>query len=651
MRSRLLSYVIKRILTSRWLIPGLMVGVMFLWELTEHAFLDPDEMKSPTVFLDLFLVTALSIIVGVFASRMQEEIAVRETTQKALQQRGERLTALYTLVTQINQTRDLDKVLTIALDQVMQLVGVEGGGVWLFEEPEGPLVLKARRGLDDSFFQTTQRLELEEPLREHLVQMGSPIVVDDTSSMPAIAELAMKKSELQSCVCMPLYSHNEVAGILSIYSRQRRRFTSQDLSLLAAIASQVSVAIESAQLYEAVRQQLAEITILQGIAWLTSSSLDLEQMLHTVIRALSEVFEYPSFGIFLLEDGEMVLRAHITHNADYLPPPDTKLCWQAISTGAPAFRPADGGKAREMSVPLKIEDTALGALYFCAAPHQTLSQTDARLFSALANQISVGIRNAQLYAEVKSLNEQLQEMIAERTQELEASRLEVAQKARQLQQLLAEVAHLQDEERNRIAFDMHDGLTQLVIGALYESQAAEEALAIKPEMTLEKLQNIQNLLQQTKEEIHRIVHNLHTPGLETMGLVPALKRYLVSYRQLVGIPCQLHISGEPFRLGPEVETAIYRIVQEALHNVGKHAQANSSQVFLDFGLRNVRVVIQDDGRGFDVEASMLTEDHLGLRGMKRRAQSIGGRLEIDSAPDQGTRVILEIPRPDVAPTG
>ncbi len=641
----------------RWLIPGLLITIMTLWEIVEHGWLEADEPFSMTVVLDILLVAILSALLGVLAARMQEEIVTKESAQNTLRQRNQRLTALYALVTQINQTREPDKILAIALDYVLCLTDIEGAAIWLLDNPNPLSAIKARPDLDDSFIKAIRQVEQATRLNERVVQAEKPIIINNVSATAPIANPVGKQAKLQSCACVPVRSHSKVIGALCVYSDRQQQLSSQDIDLLTTIASQAGAAIEGARLYETMRRQLSEITILQGIAWLTSSSLDIKHMLHTLVRALNEVFDYAVFSIFLLEERELILYAQSESNGNPLPPPDTKLCRQAVSTGSPAFvssseEIAAPGQIRELSLPLKMKDTVLGILHVQAGLHKTLDQTDLKLLEALANQISLAINNAQLYTQVKNLNEQLQAMIEERTRQLEASQLEVGQKAHQLQQLLVEVTRTQDEERGRIALDMHDGLTQLVIGAMYESQAAEEALAVTPDFTLKKLQSIQTLLQQTKDEIHRIVHDLRPPTIDKKGLSPAIKRYLDGYQQLVGIPCCLNVSGYVFRFDTEVETAIYRIVQEAMHNTGKHARAGSVQVSLDFGLKNVKIIIQDDGQGFDIEAALtLSKEHLGLVGMKRRAQRIGGRLEIQSAPGRGTRIMLEVPRPEMGWAG
>jgi len=191
---------------------------------------------------------------------------------------------------------------------------------------------------------------------------------------------------------------------------------------------------------------------------------------------------------------------------------------------------------------------------------------------------------------------------------------------------------------------MHDSINQLLIGALYALQAAKTHLPTRPEQALEKLAQVETLLQQIEREIRWAIYDLHPVTLSSIGLVPALLEYAAHYETLSSVTCQIHVLGTPTRLSPQTELAIYRIVQEALQNVAAHAQARTAEVTLSFHPDLLQVTVQDDGRGFDVQrAQAEAGKHIGLLGMQERAQAIGGRLDVESRPGQGTRVTLTVP--------
>ena len=236
------------------------------------------------------------------------------------------------------------------------------------------------------------------------------------------------------------------------------------------------------------------------------------------------------------------------------------------------------------------------------------------------------------------------ESLKKRTGELTRAREEIAQKAAQLQRLLAMIIRIQEEERGRIAHDMHDGLIQLMAGALFESQAARERLLSDPQSATEKLIVVQQLLGQMDEEVRRTIHDLHPPLLDQAGLAPAIKKYARSYQETWGIPCSGQVEGTPAPLPPHAEVAIYRIVQEALVNVRKHSVSHQAHVLLDYRPEVLKVMVHDDGQGFDWQKALTNRgQHLGLVGMRERAQSLGGHLEVRSAPDQGTTILVAVP--------
>jgi len=246
----------------------------------------------------------------------------------------------------------------------------------------------------------------------------------------------------------------------------------------------------------------------------------------------------------------------------------------------------------------------------------------------------------ELAGSLNAMAEDLQVRAGELTQ----AREEIAQKATQLETLLARMVQIQEEERGRIALDMHDNLMQLLTGALLESQAALERLPADSQAAAKHVAVVQRLLGQIEEEVRKTIHDLHPPLLDLTGLVPAIKRYAKSCKQDWGIPCLVEVQGTPQPLPPHVEGAIYRVVREALVNVRTHSGAHEARVLLDYRPSSLRVMIFDDGRGFDAEEALAEPgEHLGLIGMRERASSLGGHLEIRSVPGQGTVVEVEVP--------
>jgi signal transduction histidine kinase len=245
------------------------------------------------------------------------------------------------------------------------------------------------------------------------------------------------------------------------------------------------------------------------------------------------------------------------------------------------------------------------------------------ILTTLASQIAIAVENARLYEEVAQAHAEIQ------------------RKADQLQRLLARTVDLQEEERRRIAADIHDSVIQLIYGALYEAEGTLQRLPPGAAATQLDLQNIQASLKQAISEIYKAVYDLWPASLDEMGLFPSLRSYLVQYEETTGISCRLRIQGNAIRFNPTARIALFRILQETLYNVRKHAQATTVEITFTFQDGRVKVMVQDDGIGFDLEKALDEKKHLGLISMRERAENIGGTFSIESTPGRGSRVMWE----------
>jgi signal transduction histidine kinase len=235
-------------------------------------------------------------------------------------------------------------------------------------------------------------------------------------------------------------------------------------------------------------------------------------------------------------------------------------------------------------------------------------------------------------------------------QRLQTELIYMAQKVRAAQQrlrnYLGAITTGQEEERRRLARELHDDTIQSLIALTQQGQLAQMALDDHP--ALDQLTEMQGMIRQIIADLRRVTRDLRPIYLEDLGLITALDMLARETSHDEKIPVQFHVSGSVHRLRPEIELALYRMVQEALSNVARHAQASSAEVKLDFGSDSLVLTITDDGRGFNVPDSptdMAPEGHFGLLGLYERAELIGGRLTIESVTDQGTEVKVLLTQP------
>lgn len=212
------------------------------------------------------------------------------------------------------------------------------------------------------------------------------------------------------------------------------------------------------------------------------------------------------------------------------------------------------------------------------------------------------------------------------------------------QQLLARVISSQEEERKRVARELHDETGQALTSLMVGLKVAEDATDVA--QFRETTAELRVLAAQALENIRHLAMDLRPSLLDDLGLVAAIQRYAQEYSKKMSINVDSHISGlDEQRLPPEVESTVYRIVQEALTNITKHAKASNVSVVLRYRDSLLVAIVEDDGKGFDVDQVLAsaTEKTLGLFGMYERASLVGGKLTIESQSGAGTTVFLEIP--------
>jgi signal transduction histidine kinase len=309
--------------------------------------------------------------------------------------------------------------------------------------------------------------------------------------------------------------------------------------------------------------------------------------------------------------------------------------------GQPAGHP---GVQTFLGVPLRHRDNPIGMIGVAnrAEPYH---EEHEHLLMTYAAQVAIVISNAQLYEQLNAAKDDLEQKVQQRTHELENARAELVQKAAQLRQLYNETVDIQEQERQRIAQDMHDGINQLLIGALLELKSARERITVRHlQEADEALQAVHTILHDVEAEIKRIVNDIRPPTLDALGFVPALRRYLQDFKQYASCNCHLTVEGDVVRLPEHVEINLYRLFQEALQNVFAHAHAQRVDVQIQFTPTQLHLLVQDDGVGFDMEQTQhRTRNHFGLIIMRERAKSLHGSLEIRTQPHAGTHVRVTIP--------
>jgi len=268
-----------------------------------------------------------------------------------------------------------------------------------------------------------------------------------------------------------------------------------------------------------------------------------------------------------------------------------------------------------LAVPLLAGEQLLGVLTLGEKRSGDLyTQEDVELLTTLAHSAALALENARLHEE----------------------RLAI------LRRQLALVTAAQEEERGRIARELHDGVGPTLASLNLRLRTARKLLERDRHPVAGEIEELAEQAQASIQDIRRLIYDLRPAALDELGLVPALREYVARYWEEQGLEVALSLPEGGERLPAPLETALFRIIQEALTNVARHAQARRVEVAMSYDRDGVTLRVADDGRGFDPQATR-PGTHLGLWSMRERVEQLGGRFEIESAPGRGTTVRATIP--------
>ncbi len=388
--------------------------------------------------------------------------------------------------------------------------------------------------------------------------------------------------------------------------------TKGELGLLASTFNQMSLSLEArtrdllranealreseARLEGRVLERTAELTSLLELSNATALTTEDMPLLERIFDRLFELVPYQSAALFRRIQGEVALvlaRGEKLHGLEL----------SGVLTQKTPQRYAEGEYTRRV-LPLIVRDKAVGALVL---EHTgTLTEDKLRLIAAFANQAGVTLENIRLY-------EQVQERAA-------------------------------FEERQHLARELHDSVSQALYSIVLGTHAARKQLS-QPERAGAALEYVQHLSEAALAEMRALIFELRPDILEREGLAAALRKQVEALEVRHDLQAEYTEEGEP-DVTFTAKQALYRIAQEVIHNITKHADAANVRVNLSQTSERVKLEVQDDGVGFDVQDF---PGHLGLKSMRERSTSLGGTFDVESAPGQGARVTVEIPkRPNAA---
>jgi two-component system sensor histidine kinase DegS len=228
--------------------------------------------------------------------------------------------------------------------------------------------------------------------------------------------------------------------------------------------------------------------------------------------------------------------------------------------------------------------------------------------------------------------------------------LEVSSQLEDMQQrqlLGIKIIKAQEDERQRVARDIHDGPAQLLSNVVLKAEICERLIDVDLEKTREELRNLKKIVRDSLQDVRKIIYNLRPMSLDDLGLIPTLQRYVLTFQEDSGIAVSFQTRGTAADIKPVLSITVFRIVQEAVNNIKKHAQAHRVYIVLEFTGTELKLNIHDDGIGFNTEKLKEKSDDIssgfGLSSMKERVELLDGAISIGSEPGKGTRLNITLP--------
>ncbi len=216
------------------------------------------------------------------------------------------------------------------------------------------------------------------------------------------------------------------------------------------------------------------------------------------------------------------------------------------------------------------------------------------------------------------------------------------EKLQQKQQLGLRIILAQEEERKRVAREIHDGPAQSLANLVLRAEICEKLLEHNPQDLQGELHELKEMVRGSLNEIRQIIFDLRPMVLDDLGIIATLKRYLADFQEKHQITVEFSTPGAQSKRLKGLETAIFRVIQEALSNVVKHAEATHVHVKVEITENVANIVVRDNGKGFEIEEE-YDDNSFGLMGMQERVELLEGKMKLDSKPGRGTEIFVQIP--------
>ncbi len=592
---------------------------------------------------------------------------------KLLKARYSEQRMMFELTQLLTSTHNLDQLLKSAAMKVVQLLRTERASVVLADADGGSATIKAvypqaseqnRGALGYTFTPGIYPQEWRQ-----LISDNKPFVCSDLSALSKNSPAAkyFRSRGIKSTVAIPLVSRGNILGFLTASTIEKtHQFTQDEIRLLRAISDPIAVAIENYQLLEDLRRKYDQIEeqadtlekrawekdVLLRVSQALSKAMNLDEVSRVASQVVGEAMEADRCAVLLAtpDGGQLEVKALFCKDRRRARKmigrrfllKESRALREFIKKGKTLIldrssRWPDTEQARRHWSGAGIKSTLAAGMFFGKTMIGVLSvsftgerrgftRDESKLIQAIASQIAVAVENARL--------------------------LEVVEKHSQdVRRLAADLMNAQESARKNVAQELHDQLGQMLLSMKMNLDRMQRDLSARPDHpkhTQDMLSDTRELLAQTIEKIRTLTFELRPPVLEDFGLIPALRWLLERFTKRSGTQSSFKTKGKERRYLREIDVSLFRIAQEALTNVSKHARATEVSVLVSNQVSHVIMSVRDNGVGFDTEKVLSNpRSGMGLLNIKERVDLLGGKFEILSQPRKGTTLNINIPSSEV----
>ncbi len=519
----------------------------------------------------------------------------------------------------------LDALLQRVVEAAAAITGAQYAALGVIDPSGRELERFVTTGIDDETHRRIGDLPRGRGILGVLIRDAAPLRLHNLNEDPRSVGFPPYHPPMGTFLGVPILLRGVAYGNLYLTEKEGGEdFTDEDEELVTLLASQAAVAVENARLYESATKWSRQLESLNELATALVSETDLQRLLDLVCARLRELIDARVVMIGLpLPSGRVRIAAAAGVGSEQ---------FVGIELGESSKSARVLERRRSERVDSVLDDPEVDA--------QLTRQIGAKAglyVPLLARERALGVIVAHdkltRDARFRDEDRRLAETFASRAAAAVALSQQVARDA------LRRVVDAQELERRRLARELHDETGQALTSILLGLRTVEEAQTT--EAVRAAVEELRELVRATLHDVRRLAVELRPKALDDFGLVAALERLTSSFAEQTGIHVDFQAVVPEERLPAEIETTLYRIVQEALTNVIKHARADRVSVLVTRKDASVTAVIEDDGAGF--ETSRIREGGLGLLGMRERAALVGGRVDVESRPGAGSTLVAEVP--------